>query len=146
LLYVALHVPFGGCAPERVSSDLADLSLDELSTIKITSISKPAERLSDAVATSTRQRTGVTGPRSDCRTSGQVQRNYFCDGPVRPNTRTRMRFLNPLQNYELYRDIYEAKRKLNNGECTRFDRSITIQERQGDLRYLASIEGMGGAR
>src|SRR5688572_2470557 len=46
----ALHVPFAASAAQPFTRDLADLSLEELSNIEITSVSKRAERLSDAAA------------------------------------------------------------------------------------------------
>jgi iron complex outermembrane receptor protein len=50
LLQVALCLHPGARAAQRSSSELADLSLEELSNIEITSVSKRAERLSDAAA------------------------------------------------------------------------------------------------
>jgi iron complex outermembrane receptor protein len=50
LLCTAMLFQFGACAAERVLSELADLSLEELGNIEITSVSKRAERLSDAAA------------------------------------------------------------------------------------------------
>src|SRR5258707_683708 len=49
-LCTAMLFQFGACAAERVLSELADLSFEELGNIEITSVSRRAERLSDAAA------------------------------------------------------------------------------------------------
>ena len=46
----AVQAPSGAGAAQRAARDLAELSLEELSNIEITSVSKRAERLSDAAA------------------------------------------------------------------------------------------------